>query len=95
MFYILVYVVYFILLNTLVYTIYILIIAYYIHFIQQNMFTVCNEMQNITVSRVTTAINASVFTGLVLYLILAGVGYSTFGSLVANDILVSYPSEYL
>jgi amino acid permease len=57
------------------------------------MFTVCNEMRNITTTRVNAAINSAVGTGLVLYLILAGVGYSTFGSEVADNILTSYPGD--
>ena len=53
----------------------------------------CNELRDITVFRVNRVVVSSVGTALVLFLVLAGVGYATFGSLVATDILVSYPSE--
>eukprot|EP01032_Pedospumella_encystans_P012238 gene12238-14171_t len=61
---------------------------------QQNAFAVCNEMRNITIGRVNISIVGSIATTLMFYLILAGVGYATFGSLVENDILVSYPTNY-
>jgi len=50
-------------------------------------------MRNITIGRVNISIMGSIATTLLFYLILAGVGYATFGSLVENDILVSYPSK--
>lgn len=59
----------------------------------QNAFAVCNEMRNITIGRVNVSIVGSVATTVFFYFILAGVGYATFGSLVENDILVSYPSK--
>eukprot|EP01032_Pedospumella_encystans_P014512 gene14512-16659_t len=61
---------------------------------QQNAFAVCNEMRNITIGRVNISIVGSIATTLMFYLVLAGVGYATFGSLVENDILVSYPTNY-
>ena len=50
-------------------------------------------MKDITVPKVNTVAIGAVVTGLSMYLILAGVGYSTFGDLVDPDILTNYPGE--
>lgn len=52
-------------------------------------------MKDISVSKVNTVAVGAVTTGLSMYLILAGVGYSTFGNLVDPDILTNYPGTSL
>jgi hypothetical protein len=59
----------------------------------QNIFAVCNEMQDITVRRVSTVISGAVGTGLGMYLVLASIGYATFGSHVDVDFLTNYPGS--
>jgi amino acid permease len=59
----------------------------------QNIFAVCNEMQGISVQRVSTVITGAVGTGMGMYLVLASIGYATFGSHVDVDFLTNYPGE--
>lgn len=59
----------------------------------QNVFSVVNEMRDVTPGKMNAVIAGSVGTGLLMYLVLAAVGYATFGSYVQADFLLSYPGE--
>jgi amino acid permease len=59
------------------------------------VFAVCNEMHNLTIQRVNVSLFGAVATGLVMYLVLASVGYATFGANVDADFLTNYPGEQL
>jgi hypothetical protein len=48
-------------------------------------------MQDITLHKVSTVISGAVGTGLGMYLVLASIGYATFGSHVDVDFLTNYP----
>ena len=60
---------------------------------QMNIFPVVNELRNPTIKRYNTVIYMSIATALVLYCVVAGAGYSTYGDNVESNILVSYPSK--
>lgn len=61
----------------------------------QNIFTICNELNQFTATRINTVIGSSVGSGLIVYLIIAISGYATFGSKVASDVLELYPQDTL
>jgi len=57
----------------------------------QNIFTVVNEISNRTTKRIDTVITLTIYTALVLYLIISIEGYKTYGNYVKGDILLNYP----
>jgi amino acid permease len=59
----------------------------------QNMFTIVNELHAVTVQRCNRVILYAVGTAVSVYLVIANFGYSTYGSNVESNILVSYPSK--
>ena len=50
-------------------------------------------MADITVDKVNRVVVGAVGTGLSMYLVLATVGYATFGANVEADLLKSYPGR--
>jgi amino acid permease len=62
---------------------------------QQNIFAVTNELHNPTQPRVNLVIVSAIGVAFVIYMIVAGCGYATYGSSVDPDILVNYPNNYL
>jgi amino acid permease len=59
----------------------------------QNMFTIVNELQAVTLQRCNLVIAYAVGTAVCVYLVIANCGYSTYGDKVESNILVSYPSK--
>jgi hypothetical protein len=47
-----------------------------------------------TPARVNTVIGLAIGTALLLYIVVAAFGYSTYGSEVESDILVNYPGQF-
>jgi len=61
----------------------------------QNIFSITNELANPTPSRNASVAAIAVTIALCVYMVLGTSGYATFGSLVAKDILTSYPTSSL
>ncbi|KAE8217888.1 hypothetical protein CF319_g8125 [Tilletia indica] len=61
----------------------------------QNVFPVFNELKRNTEKRVNRVIGASVGTAGFVYMVVGGLGYATFGSAVADNIITMYPSTNL
>lgn len=53
-----------------------------------------NEMASPTVERCNKVIGSALFTAMVLYALVAGAGYYSYGDLVESNILVNYPCEH-
>ena len=62
---------------------------------QQNIFAVTNEIERPSMTRINTVVVGAIFTAFCVYMIVAGAGYSTYGSEVDPDILVNYPKTFL
>ena len=58
---------------------------------QQNLFTLVNELENPSQTRVDSVIGASIGTACIVFLIAGICGYWTYGDMVASDLLKSYP----
>lgn len=61
----------------------------------QNMFTIVNELHAVSVERCNRVVFYAVGTAVSVYLVIANFGYSTYGSNVESNILVSYPSKFI
>jgi len=61
----------------------------------QNVFPVFNELKRNTEARVNRVIGSSVGTAGLVYMVVGGFGYATFGSAVADNIITMYPSTNL
>jgi amino acid permease len=61
----------------------------------QNIFSVCNELQDNTQARVNKVIVTSISSAFLLNLAISLFGYYTFGAAVDSDILKSYPQNAL
>ena len=61
--------------------------------IPQNVFSVVTELRNSTQARVDAITRSSVVTAVIVYGIVAIAGFSTYGTEVESNILVSYPSK--
>ncbi|CAD6884978.1 unnamed protein product [Tilletia laevis] len=61
----------------------------------QNVFPVFNELKRNTEKRVNRVIVSSVGTAGLVYMVVGGFGYATFGSAVADNIITMYPSTNL
>ena len=61
----------------------------------QNIFTVVNEISNPTRKRIDGVITLTIYTALILYLIISIEGYKTYGDHVYGDILLNYPQTSL
>jgi len=61
----------------------------------QNIFSITNELANPSPSRNASVAAIAVSIALGVYILLGSSGYMTFGSLVAKDILTSYPTSSL
>jgi len=59
----------------------------------QNIFSITNELENRTPWRCAQIAIYAIGIALCVYIVLGTAGYLTFGSLVAKDILVSYPTS--
>lgn len=68
----------------------IFVFAYTCH---QNIPSVTNEMARPTSGRALLAITCAIGTGTLAYFLLAVPGYATFGALVQDDVLKSYPTD--
>lgn len=60
----------------------------------QNVFAVTNELQRPTPDRINSVIALAIAVAFVIYMIVAGCGYKTYGSNVLPDILVNYPRKF-
>jgi len=60
---------------------------------QHNTFAVTNELINPTQMRMDSVFLSSISTAVVLYLIIAIFGYSTYGNQVTSDLLKKYPNS--
>ena len=58
---------------------------------QQNLFTLVNELENPSQTRIDSVIGASISTACIIFLIAGLCGYWTYGDMVASDLLKSYP----
>ncbi|RYG63146.1 hypothetical protein EON64_16515 [archaeon] len=57
----------------------------------QNMFTIVNELQAVSIARCNRVILYAIGTALTVYLVIANCGYYTYGDQVESNILQSYP----
>jgi len=60
---------------------------------QQNIFAVTNEIERPTMARIDSVIFLAIVLVFIVYMVVAGCGYKTYGDEVEPDILVSYPTN--
>jgi len=60
---------------------------------QQNIFAVVNEIERPTMPRIDAVILLAIVLVFLIYMVVAGCGYKTYGDEVEPDILVSYPTN--
>ena len=52
-------------------------------------------MASPTIGRCNKVIGSALFTAMILYSIVAGAGYVTYGDMVQSDVLVNYPCKLI
>jgi amino acid permease len=59
----------------------------------QNIFSACNELKDLTVSRINTVIVGCIGIALTVYSLIALCAYSTYGAAIQSDVLNNYPDN--
>jgi amino acid permease len=61
----------------------------------QNIFSACNELTDFTIPRINRVIRSCIGIAGLCYVLIATMGYHTYGSAIQSNILRNYPDNYV